>query len=88
MNTQPDKPAWTVEELRVELDRYEAELRTARSPRNTITSRIYPVDQFLDWIDEPYRPIGIMPRSSPDPRTSRDVVMMAGGGWRNSATTA
>ena len=57
MNTQPDRPAWTVEELRVELERYEAQMSTARRPRNTITAYVYPVLRFLDFLDRPYSPI-------------------------------
>jgi hypothetical protein len=80
-NKEPDAPAWTVEELRVELDRYEEEQRAEGKPRNTITSYVYPVDRFLKWLGEPYRPIRAVARPPvADRRTSRGVVMMAGGG--------
>jgi hypothetical protein len=80
MNNEPDTTAWTIEELRVELDRYEEGLGEEGKPRNTITSYVYPVDRFLKWLDEPYRPIRGVPRPPlTDRRTSRDVVMMAGG---------
>jgi hypothetical protein len=61
MNSNPDTPAWTVEELRVELDRYEEALGTEGKPRNTVTSYVYPVDRFLKWLDQPYRPIRAVP---------------------------
>jgi hypothetical protein len=81
MNKEPDAPAWTVEELRVELDRYEEDQRAEGKPRNTITSYVYPVDRFLKWLAEPYRPIRAVPRPPvPDRGTSGgDVAMMAGG---------
>jgi hypothetical protein len=81
MNNEPDTAAWTVEELRVELDRYEEDLGTEGKPRNTITSYVYPVDRFLKWLGEPYRPIRAVSRPPvTDRRTSRDIVMMAGEG--------
>jgi hypothetical protein len=67
MNNEPEVPAWTVDEMRVELDRYEEELHLEGKPRNTITSYVYPVDRFLKWLDEPYRPI----RTAPLPRVAR-----------------
>jgi hypothetical protein len=57
MNSEPELSAWTVDQLRIELDRYEEELHLEGKPRNTITSYVYPVDRFLKWLDEPYRPI-------------------------------
>ncbi len=81
MNNEPGTPSWTVEELRVELDRYEEELGREGKPRNTITSYVYPVDRFLKWLGEPYRPIRAVPRPPvTDHQTGRDVVMMKGGG--------
>ena len=82
MNNEPNVSAWTVQELRVELDRYEEELRAEGKPRNTITSYVYPVDRFLKWLDEPYRPIRAAPRSPfrDRPRTARDIVMTGDGG--------
>jgi hypothetical protein len=65
VNNEPDAPTWTVEQLRVELDRYEEELGTQDKPRNTITSYVYPVDRFLKWLDQPYSPIRAVVRRSP-----------------------
>jgi hypothetical protein len=81
---EPDMSAWTVEELRVELDRYEDGLLAEGKPRNTITSYVYPVNRFLKWLDGPYRRI----RTS-QPVTERrsfgDIVMMAGEGSPDEA---
>jgi hypothetical protein len=79
MNNEPDSSAWTVEELKVELDRYEAELLVADRPRNTITSYVYPVDRFLTWLSRPYRPIRAVRGPVPNPGISRAVVMGPGG---------
>ena len=40
----------------MELDRYEAELRGAGKARNTITTYVYPVERFLNWLEGRYRP--------------------------------
>lgn len=61
----------------MELDRYEEELGTEGKPRNTITSYVYPVDRFLKWLDEPYRPIRAVPRP---PRTGAGVESLNGEG--------
>lgn len=81
MNTpsHPEDPAWTVEELRVELDRYEEELRTAGKARNTITTYVYPVDRFLNWLDAPYSPIRAVPPPVTGPKTSPDLVSQPSG---------
>jgi hypothetical protein len=57
MDKPKEHPAWTVEELRVELDRYEAELIADSTPRSTITANVYPVHTFLNRLDNPYRPV-------------------------------
>jgi hypothetical protein len=80
MNNEPDTPAWSVQELRVELDRYEEELRTAGKARNTVTTYVYPVDRFLNWLDGPYRPIRAASRPIADADIGRDVVTIAGMG--------
>ena len=82
MNTDPeDGPAWTVEELAVELPRYEEELSTAGGPRSQLTSFVYPVHKFLSWLDEPYSPIRATPSRPPiQPRVSDDIVMRGGRG--------
>lgn len=78
MNNEPEPAAWTVEELRVELDRYEEDLSTEGKPRNTITSYVYPVDRFLKWLDEPYSPVRSGRR--PAQMDRRDVVMRTAAG--------
>ncbi|HET9732037.1 MAG TPA: hypothetical protein VFP54_05120 [Acidimicrobiales bacterium] len=80
MNNELNRPAWTVEELRLELDRYEEEQRVAGKARNTVTAYVYPVDRFLNWLDGPYRPIRAMPRPAAGLRSTHGVVPMAGGG--------
>lgn len=47
---------WTEEELRAELDRYEAELRDAGKARNTVTTYVQPVERFLNWLAGRYSP--------------------------------
>jgi hypothetical protein len=47
---------WTEEELRTELDRYEAELRDAGKARNTVTTYVQPVERFLNWLGGRYSP--------------------------------
>jgi hypothetical protein len=47
---------WTEEELRTELDRYEAELRDAGKARNTVTTYVQPVERFLNWLEGRYSP--------------------------------
>ena len=79
VNSSPDATAWTVEELRLELDRYEEELLTAGKARNTITTYVYPVDRFLNWLDRPYSPIRTGAGPVTDARTSRDVASARGG---------
>ena len=70
MTRGPEDPAWTIEDLRVELDRYEAGLGAEGKARNTITTYVYPVDRFLNWLDRPYSPIGALgPRRSPQARS-------------------
>ena len=75
--------AWTVEELRLELDRYEDELGAQQKPRNTVTSYVYPVDRFLRWLEEPYRPIrraeARPPLTERRPLNSRDGTAGDGG---------
>jgi hypothetical protein len=79
MNSPPDPAAWTVEELRVELDRYEGELRSAGKARNTVTTYVYPVDRFLNWLDRPYSPIRSVLGTEANARTSRDFVLAPSG---------
>jgi hypothetical protein len=78
MNNEPEVPAWTIGELRVELDRYEEDLRSEAKPRNTITSYVYPVDRFLRWLDEPYSPIRATLPPKSDRPFSRDTVVVGG----------
>lgn len=56
----------------MELDRYEEELRNAGKARNTITTYVYPVDRFLNWLDRPYSPIRAVPGTVTAARTGRD----------------
>jgi hypothetical protein len=62
---------WTAEELRAELDRYEAELRDAGKARNTVTTYVQPVERFLNWLGGRYSPArtaGTSPSAiQPDP---------------------
>lgn len=56
MTKYPKATAWTDEALRVELDRYENDLRTAGKARNTVTTYVQPVERFLNWLAGQYRP--------------------------------
>jgi hypothetical protein len=67
---------WTAEELRTQLDRYEAELRDAGKARNTVTTYVQPVERFLNWLGGRYHPTrtaaGTPAAIPPDPHlTSR-----------------
>jgi hypothetical protein len=59
----------------VELDRYEEELRSTGKARNTVTTYVYPVDRFLNWLDRPYSPI----------RAAASGAHGTSGGWASAA---
>ena len=59
--------SWTIDELREELNRYEAELRSAGKARNTVTTYVQHPERFLNWLVGRYRPSGpsMSPPSAP-----------------------
>jgi hypothetical protein len=48
--------AWTVEELRAELERYEGELRDAHMTPETIQSYKDRAHRFVSWLSGDYKP--------------------------------
>jgi hypothetical protein len=56
---------WSVEELRAELNRYEAELRAAGKARNTVATYLQHPERFLAWLEGRYRPNQINPGWEP-----------------------
>ena len=50
------KDAWPIQELRAELERFEAELRETGMARNTVHTYVDRADRFLRWLVGEYRP--------------------------------
>ena len=48
--------AWTLEQLRAELERYERELRDANMTPETIQSYTDRAHRFISWLDGAYKP--------------------------------
>lgn len=49
---------WTIEELRVELERYERELKAAGLAPNTVHTYVERAERFLRWLVRDYQPSG------------------------------
>jgi hypothetical protein len=49
--------AWTIEELRGEIERYERELLAAGMKQNTIQTYTDRARRFVAWLDGDYKPV-------------------------------
>jgi hypothetical protein len=63
----------------MELDRYETELRDTGKARNTITTYVYPVERFLNWLEGRYRRTRTAPAPPAGPRPSGRSAPNRGG---------
>lgn len=61
-----NEPRWSSQELRSELNRYEAELRAAGKARNTINTYVQHPERFINWLAGRYRPTQAGPNSKLD----------------------